>query len=116
MTANTTGGDFNGSRDSWMRENTATTNYGTDAVNYAQGFNTGQFARIMCGWDMPSGLTGATITAVTLELYGDSGGSSGGAGGIGISAHKMLVDFVEAEATWNKRNTSTDWTTAGAGS
>lgn len=33
---------------------------------------------------------------------------------LNVALYKLLVPWVEAEATWNKRNTATNWTTAGA--
>lgn len=49
------------------------------------------------------------VNSATLSLYLDSANAASKT----IQIHKLTEDPTEAEVTWNKRNSATNWTTAG---
>jgi hypothetical protein len=87
----------------------ANTNFGAD-FDSAIGIQSSEKKRLLLRFDVsaiPSTVTvtSAVITIKTSELLGTETPV--------MAFHKMKKTWIEAEATWNKRNTSISWLTAG---
>ena len=101
-------------KDTNIRENVPTTNYGSDTdLLMSAGDSAGRIRvplefPIVWGTDIPAG---ATLIAATLSLYIYQIVSSAGET---IFAYRLTrTDWVELESTWNIYKTGSNWTAAG---
>ena len=102
--------------ETYISDDAATTNYGTDAeVNVGAGAG-GSVKRTLIKFDLSKGTNppepDATITSATLTLYLNSE-TSGSA--VTLDLYKCLRNWVESQATWNAYSTGNNWATAGCG-
>ena len=109
-------GEAGANTDTWLRSSSPNSNYGTNASLYI-GDN---LAAVDCGncslvkFDISSIPAGSTIYSVTASFYEDEAqAGNGGATTRTITMHRMLRNWVEAEATWNIYSTGNSWTTGG---
>lgn len=110
--------------DSYISKNNNTTNYGSSNTLRSQSDDTGTFyRRMLIKFDLTSIPGGATILSATLRMYCNvasneqqdlcsKSGHDGLIHGV-LEAHSITAAWVESEVTWDKRNASTNWTTAG---
>ena len=104
-------------KDTYIREDQATTNFGGATLLYLSWYTSyaivdlAEFA-ITWGTDIPAG---ATITSATLSLYYYE---KVGTDPVGLTAYAerlLRLNWVESEATWNIYKTGSNWSTAGCG-
>jgi hypothetical protein len=101
------------SKDSWLRSNQATTNFGGNA-NMQVG-NLGSSAietgRALVAFDVQANIpSGDTVTDATLSLYKFASNYAGV-----TSIYRLFRNWIEAQVTWNVWSTGNNWSTAGAG-
>lgn len=96
-------------KDTQIAENEATTNFGSDTHVEVGNWATSNTRNVIIMFDVSSIPGGSTVSTATLTLTRYSG-----AGTFNCAAYRLLVDWVEVEATWNNRNTSNTWNTGGA--
>lgn len=97
--------------DAFMNSGAATTNNGTHVEIYAGENNTNTSVYRGLIKFAPTNLpTGTQIDSATLALTVSTDLSSNART---LNAYRMLIAWVEGEVTWNKRNATTDWATAG---
>lgn len=114
------GGDItgNGPNYSVLKESTPTTNIqtgGAVAASYASGdrshtlFSTPGFANVLAflGLSAP-----VVVNSASLAMRNFDNGGSGTTRNFDL--HRVIVNTTETQATWNVRQTATNWTTAGA--
>jgi hypothetical protein len=90
----------------------ATTNYGTLAYSIAGKFGAQatNYGRTALAVDLSTIPAGDIIDAVDLELWEYEAGSAGTApASWPVDVRRILVDWVESQATWNRYKTNTDW-------
>ncbi|MBM3964384.1 MAG: DUF4347 domain-containing protein, partial [Planctomycetes bacterium] len=108
VTNSATGDTFIASYDTYIKSNLPTTNYGSSTglvVDKSGGGAGNQRALLQFGLsDIP---VGATITSATLNLNATVNG------GGNIEVYRVTSSWTEAGATWNSRNGTNNWTTAG---
>lgn len=113
---NTTGdytGDFSGSIDAQIKETEATTNYGSETTMEATNWDTANYTRsLVCFGGLSNIPAGSTITSVTLGVYASDVNVTLA---YDVELRRLLLNWVEAEATWNIYSTGNSWNTAGAG-
>lgn len=85
-----------------------TTNYGTDDETWVA---TGSSNAATALFEFPMGRipARARILSATLSAYHRSGNDAN----VPITAHRITEEWIENEATWNRRENGTDWTTSG---
>ncbi len=72
--------------------------------------------RPMVKFDIQAGISaGSTINSATLSLY-EEGYNRSSSQNVTITIHRILRNWGETTATWNKYDGTNSWTTAGAGS
>lgn len=100
---------FSSTKDSWMRQDASTTNYGSET--YIEVFAAASKRRAIISFDVSSVIpTSATITLAELRLYCSSGTS-----GRTVTCYRLLQTvWVESEVTWQHYAGTTHWTTDGA--
>jgi hypothetical protein len=81
--------------DSYVYQQTATTNYGTATLMYAQA-RTGQARRSLVQFDISSIPSGSTINSATLELY-----VTAVTGSQTLNVHRITGTWTETGVTWN---------------
>ena len=104
-------------KDAQIYSGAATTNYGTNVACGSGDFGSGAavLAHGLFAFDVSGIPAGAIVTSVTLSLWETTAASSGGApASWAQELHRLLRDWVEAEATWNVYSTGNNWSTAGA--
>ncbi|HUX76333.1 MAG TPA: DNRLRE domain-containing protein, partial [Anaerolineae bacterium] len=98
--------DGTAGKDTWIQLSAPDTN--NDGSSLATGGGTGNKSLVQ--FDISSIPAYSTIISATLELHCLA---EGAVEDILIQCHALLVDWVEAEATWNVRKTGVAWNTAG---
>ncbi len=99
-------------KDTYLRKNAATTNYGTSA-NMTLYDSTAFIRRSILEFVISAIPPGQTLTAATLGVYYYADFNYD-VGGRTVWAYKLTqTDWVETEATWNAYKTSSNWTAAG---
>lgn len=109
---NATGTLSSGTEATWIDDQATDTNHdgeGDSGLKVSYSGGTINYASLI-GFTIPSAPPGESLVSATLYLYQTYNGGNAGT----INCHALLVDFNEAQATWNDRVTSTAWTTAGA--
>jgi hypothetical protein len=89
------------SADSWVDQNAASTNYGSD-VNLQITTRNGQNARTLITFTFPPIPAGCWVTDATLRLYAKSS-----ANGRVIDAFQVAAAWTEAAVTWNNQPATT---------
>ncbi len=96
--------------DADIRQQNPTSNYST-ATNSTIGRSSGYYARSCLKFDLGSIPPNATITNADLKLYYYSGTTT--TAPMDISVHEIINSWIENSVSWNKRDSATNWTTAG---
>ncbi len=105
---NTSGADFSGVEDCFIKSNAPTTSYNTallDVVAWDVGDNVRSLIRFSGLSNIPAS---ATVTSVTLTLNMSDPDT-----GNNIEFYRCLRNWVETQATWNEFSTGNSWATAG---
>jgi hypothetical protein len=92
-----------------------TNNYNTSVDMYIGTVNISGAIRGLIKFDLSSLASDVLITSATLHLYEDSASDAAGVGAHAVALHRVLRNWVEAQATWNIYSTGNNWGTAGAG-
>ena len=101
-------------QDTWIQQDSATTNFGSDTVNSVKS-QSSAFKRTLIQFDVSTIPACATVTAATLQMHIDTNTQSAGPGNDKIDAvHRLTASWTELGATWSKRDGTTSWATAGA--
>ena len=101
-----TADDFAGTEDAYFRSDAPTSNYGSDATIRAYGSTARNGVLSFSGFaNVPAG---ATINDITQYIYNTSGITSSI-----FSFRRVLLNWVEAQITWNIYSTGNNWNTAG---
>lgn len=93
-------------------------NYGTNAaLAVGDDHPTVSLAyRSLIAFDLSAIPAGSTITSAMLSLWEVGAGSSGGGpASWAVELRRILMNWVEAQATWNIYSTGNNWGTAGCG-
>lgn len=98
------------SKMTYINANAATTNYGSGG-NAECRYAVGQNKRILLEFDLTSLPIGFEASAATLTLFASNTATPAN----DIDIYKVLKSWTEAGATWNTRDGSTAWSTAGLG-
>lgn len=107
-----TGADYSGTDDCYLEDNNPTTNHGTDVWNYISADYFGLIRFMLLKFTGLSNISASqSVSDVTLSLY--MVGTDGAASVTG-RLNRVLLNWVEAQATYNNYATSTAWNTAGA--
>lgn len=101
------GGDATTYKDTHIKENAATTNYGTNINIEVSDYGAGDTSNVLIEFDVSS--IGGTIDSATLSIYNPQL-----VGSFTMAIYRLLVSWTEAGATWNSRNGTNNWSTAGA--
>jgi hypothetical protein len=91
--------------DSYLRQDANTTNYGA-AVTFEVGKKPNRTRRAVMKFDLSTIPAGAILESATLTLTR----TGGDANTLTFSAHEVTQAWVEANTTWNNRQTGTAWT------
>lgn len=103
------GGDATTYKDTRIKENSANTNYGTDINIEVSDYGVGDTSNVLIEFDVSSIPAGSTIDSATLSIYNPLL-----VGSFTMAIYRLLVSWTEAGATWNSRNGTNNWSTAGA--
>ena len=97
---------YSGWEDSWITEDSPTTNFGDYTATHLQYYTSDRQLHKFDLSDIPGT---ATIDEALLKIYvyNVSGGSPQ------VSAYRIITSWVESEVTYNKADASTNWGTAG---
>lgn len=108
---------LNPSADAPIISATPTTNYGTLNILETGDLSpsASAYIRSLIKFDVSSIPSNAIIVSAKLELYESTAYDSNGVGSWSVNVHRVLVDWNEAQVTYNNRLTGTAWTVAGAG-
>jgi hypothetical protein len=96
------------SQDAWIDKPNATTNNGSTTAIQVQG-RQNSIQRGLVQFDVSS-IGCAAVTSATLRLRVDSNSLSTS---VTHDVHRALVSWTEGGVTWNSRNGTTNWSTAG---
>lgn len=95
-----------------MEDTSPTTNFSSQNSIHAGEYNAGAIIdRSLIQFDLSSIPAGAIISSATLKLYKTTDDSSNNTRTLRI--YRLLRSWVEAQATWNKADSGTNWGTAG---
>ena len=114
MTTYTTQPDETDGIDTYMTDDAATTNYGTNAeMNIGAGAG-GSIKRTLLKFDLTKGTNpppaSAIASSAVITLYLNSEASSSA---VTMDFYKVLRNWVEGQATWDVYSTGNNWGTAG---
>ena len=90
--------------DSYLRQDAATTNYGS-VTTFEAGRKSNRTRRAVMKFDLSSIPAGAILESATLTLTK----TGGDANTLTFSTHEVTQAWVEANTTWNNRQTGTAW-------
>jgi len=100
-------------KDTRLRSVAPTTNYATETGG-AVGMGTpGTAARLVKLFNVSTIASTEVVDDALLEVIKYGAVRSGGSTICTFDVHQILVDWLEAEATWNVRKTGTNWSTSG---
>ena len=94
--------------DSYLRLDNATTNYGT-ATTFEVGKSPSRTKRGLLKFDLVTIPSNAIIQSGTMSITL----TGGDVVTLSLSAHYLTQPWLESAVTWNKKDASTNWTTAG---
>jgi hypothetical protein len=104
--------------DTFIAKEAATSNFGTLVQFYAGDTSGGagdHATRALIKFDVSSVSVAALVLTATMQLYEDAADNSGGiASPWTVNVHRLLKNWVEAQATWNIYSTGNNWGTGGA--
>src|SRR5437667_11035695 len=95
-------------QDSWLDESNPNTNHGTDGHMHVQS-GVGKVRRGIIQFDLSSIPACASIDSATLQLSLENPDNSSRI----YEVHRVSASWTELGVTWNRRNSSTLWTSAG---
>lgn len=99
--------------ETWIRDNQATTNFGSsDQVQIGKDSTGVQINRPLIKWDLSSIPANITVTSAILSLWTKTDLSTVSGD---WKAYRVKRAWTEGGATWNKYDGSSDWSTAGCG-
>lgn len=101
---------YNGTRDTFIKEETPSTNYGTQTTIEVDGDDpesTGRDSWGIIKWDLSTIPSGTTVLAAMITIYITNPGNA-------YNIYRMKRDWLETEATWNIYSTGNNWETPGA--
>lgn len=105
-----TGDDYSGTEDANIRNDNPTTNYGSATAGEVTKYDASTHRHWCLKFSGLSNVTGpVTANSATVDLYLVSGGGGTPTHGLRM----ILVNWVEAEVTYNIHSTGNNWTTAG---
>jgi hypothetical protein len=98
-----------GTSDTYLRERSATTNYGSSIACHADGDDgSGTDKSCLLRWDVSAIPAGATVTSASITLRIVDASSQT------YQLYGLKRSWSEAQATWNQAASSSPWGTAGA--
>lgn len=100
--------DYQTGNDTYLDLGNPTNNYSTQTKIYVQRQNASQRDWGLLKFNLSSIPVGSLVTHATLTLTGSSASNLDD-----FQIRQMLVDWVEAEATWNEKSTGVGWDAAG---
>lgn len=108
-----TGDDYSGTEDGRVREESATTNYGSSSTMQIAKYGASDHNHSLVKWTGISNLPSSiNVTSATVSLYCTA---AGGTPGVETAAiRQVLRNWVEAQFTWTIWSTGNNWTTGGA--
>lgn len=98
---------YEGTDDTYISQASSTTNYGTASNIYF----TDTSYKSLVRFDLASIPATATINSATLSFYIYA--NSGNSGSKVINAYRVLTNWVESQAIWQRPATGTSWATTG---
>lgn len=104
--------DATAGKDVGIEDDLPTTNFDLGSFYIGEINSDAVIGRGLIYFDMSTIPTTATVTSGTFEMT-IAGDYSSNARTFNL--HRLLVDWTENQATWNKRNSSNDWNTSGCG-
>jgi len=106
---------FYSTGDTYLSNREATTNYGAeDHLYVGDGSGGGDSqCRDLVKFDISTIPSNAIVSAVTFSLYEYAAGDTAGVGDHAVEMNRLLLNWVEDEATWNIYSTGNNWNTAG---
>ncbi len=109
LSASASPAPFNAAADASFRENTATTNYGSDIDLLIRDDSDASVddRTAAIRWDLSSIPSGAVITSASLKFYVNTTRN------FTVGVAPLSQPFVENQATWTIAQTGTNWTTPG---
>jgi hypothetical protein len=99
---------YAGVTDTWINSYDPNLNFNGETKLSVYGY---EDIKTLVRFDLSSIPPGTTITSATLSLYNYAHANS--ANGGTLSVYPVTKTWVESEATWNRRSTSSTWTAAG---
>jgi uncharacterized repeat protein (TIGR01451 family) len=98
------------SADNWLRQDAATTNYGTDAqLRTRPNPGPSQDNHAIVLFDLSGIPAGATVVSATFGIYEETTRDSTQT----ITLYRLTESWTESGSTWNSRNGTNNWSTAG---
>lgn len=103
---------YAGTRDTYISQNSSTTNYGAALTVNMDGQDPAKTAKdvsALLSWDISDIPPGSQVTAasITLNVVNSSGGQA-------YEVYRLLRGWDELSCTWNRLASGTNWTGAGA--
>ncbi|MDV2502681.1 MAG: DNRLRE domain-containing protein [bacterium] len=104
--------------DTWINQGNSSDNHETDTkLEIGDQDGAGSNAsRVLIEFDVSSIPSSDTVTSATLSLYEYDAADTASVSSWAAGLRRVLVDWAEAQATWDDYSTSNAWTTGGAGS
>ena len=93
--------------DTWIYQLAPTTNYSTD-VNVVAGKSATYLVHGLLYWDLTDITPGTVLSSATLHLWCNTNNIAGN-----IAVHRILVEWIDSQATYNNRMTAVGWSTPG---
>lgn len=105
-----TGATYAGVTDAWLREVFPTTNDSASSIPEVSSYGSGDRSHWLLKFGGLSNIASSqVVSGAVLKLYTNNVVTS-----VDIELMRCIVDWVNTQATWNVRQTATNWTTAGA--
>jgi len=105
-----TGATYSGVTDAWLRELSPTTNISASSIPEVTSYVSGDRSHWLLKFGGLSNIASSqVVSGAVLKLYTQKVVTS-----VDIELMRCIVDWVNTQATWNVRQTATNWTTAGA--
>lgn len=104
---------YTGTDDVHIKENAPTTNQNALTFFEINKYDASDHSHTLLRADLSNLPGGSTITSATIYVYLTFGDDGSGPTSQTFSAHPLLEDWVEGEATWSIYSTGNSWSTAG---
>src|SRR3989344_2381680 len=97
--------------DSYIRESTPTTNYGTATTLFVGNISAGtQYRSIIRDFNITSNIANTnTVTDAKLQIYVNAPAIDN----VTVKVYRVTADWIETETTWTNKSAAATWTTAG---